>query len=265
MRMTRCSCLALLVLAVSCSDRAAPPPAATPEAPRPAVEVTPCVVSAPAEVFVPPTGGPEQVAVTASPEDCSPDAWTARIIDRGGSITGLSPAGGRGSGSFTVTAADNSGAARTGVVRVTPSSAAPLDIAVRQSARHCTFNVEANTSTVSSSINSAHITVTNLEGCSWRAAVYPNPGNFLQFYDRTSDGGQTANATGTAVLHLRVAENGAPPGQRRSGTVRITSLVTGAEVGRVTVTQAGTSRPDPRTDQASRTGDREVGVVGIHL
>lgn len=191
---------------------------------------------------MPPTGGPQQVAVTASPDGCSPNAWTAQTIDPGGAITGISPASGNGSGSFAVTAPNNDGAARAGVIKVTPSSAAtPLHIAVRQSARNCVFSVQANTSSVSNSTHSVLVTVTN-EGCAWRADVYPNPDSFLRFYEQTNDGGLTASATGTAVLHVRVAENGAAPSQSRSGTVHITSLVTGAEVGRVTVTQSGTSR-----------------------
>jgi len=193
---------------------------------------------------MPPAGGPQQVAVTASPDDCSPNAWTAETIGQAGTFVGLSPVAGSGSGSFTVTAADNSGAPRAGLIRVTPSlAAAPVDIVVRQSARNCTFGVQASTSSVSSSTNSVHITVTNSEGCNWRADVYPNPDGFLLFYDQTNDGGVTASATGTAVLHVRVADNGTVPSQRRSGTVHVTSLVTGGEVGRVTITQSSSSSP----------------------
>jgi hypothetical protein len=64
----------------------------------------------PAAVSFTSSGGTQIVAVGATPAGCSPSTWTAVASDAGLTFT---PATGEGSGSVTVTAAPNAGAAQT--------------------------------------------------------------------------------------------------------------------------------------------------------
>jgi len=71
----------------------------------------PCLFSLSAAALAfPSTGGSQIVTVTAIPTPCGPSTWTASATDAGLTIV---PAVGDGSGSVTVTAAPNSGAAET--------------------------------------------------------------------------------------------------------------------------------------------------------
>lgn len=123
----------------------------------------PCALSLPVTTSpsVPSSGGTFSFAVTAT-DGC---AWTA--VGTAAWITITSGASGTGSGAVTYTVAAQSGAQRTGTIRITAGTS-QASYVVSQ-AGNCTYTVSPTSATFPAEGGAGSIVVTAASGCAWSA------------------------------------------------------------------------------------------------
>jgi len=191
----------------------------------------------PSNVDVPASGGTATFTVTPTPIGCT---W--RASTSAGFLTITSGAEGKYSGTVTVSAAANSGAARSGALTI-----AGHTVTVTQpSTTSCVFSVTPATATVGASGGTATFTVTNTQGsgCSWTAST---SAGFL-----TITGG--ASGTGNGTVTVSAAANS---GAARSGAVTIAGTT-------LTVTQAAPPVLRVQRDARERQHRRERWQRHVH-
>jgi hypothetical protein len=188
------------------------------------------------------TGGALTVNVTATPEDCEPNTWTATTNS---SFVTVNPANGAGNGTVTITVGANpaGSATRTGSVTVAGQS-----ISITQAAA-CSFTVSPTSlGPLAGTGASATVNVTvGPAGCSPTTWTASSNSGFITV--------SPASGNGSGTVTVTLAAN---PGADRSGTVTIAGQTVNVSQSRVlppcnAQQVSGGDIPETRTIELGRT------------
>ena len=203
-------------------------------------------LASPNPITVPATAGTAgPVTITANPPGCGPTTWTAAIVTNPGNfISNVTPNSGSAGTGFSFSVAANSGANRSGTIRVTPTQGPPVDVIVNQNLNTCIYTLSRSPSgNIPAAGATITITVTvTPSNCVWRGTFNPNPNAFLRFTNMSPDGQTTTNLTGNQVLTVTAQAN--VTGLSRTGNFVIIDLATNFQGGNSFITQMAIA-PEP--------------------